>query len=134
MTTATDVSYRVVRLPQPLRKEIQTVRDTNSQTNEQFVAAAVEQHLPRIVDGLRNLGFRKPDGKIVPVRLPFADASGTLAGLKDASESLGIPAVQLLSLCLTAATNESATPSKHRRRTGRSTTKRKSVKSRKRRS
>lgn len=117
MTKATDTIYRVIRLPQQLRIAIQTARDANKQTNEQFVAAAVEQHLPRIIDSLRKLGFGSSEGKLVPVRLPFSDESGTLPALKDASEIIGIPTVQLLSLCLSAASSESIGPVKRRRRT-----------------
>lgn len=116
MTKATDTIYRVVRLPQQLRVAIQTARDANKQTNEQFVAAAVEQHLPRITDALRKIGFASVEGKTVPVRLPFSDESGTLPALKDASEIVGIPTVQLLSLCLLAASSEANSSTKPRRR------------------
>lgn len=117
MTKSTDTIYRVVRLPQQLRVAIQTARDANKQTNEQFVAAAVEQHLPRITDALRKLGFGGVEGKTVSVRLPFSDESGTLPALKDASENVGIPTVQLLSLCLSASSSDKAArPTKRRHR------------------
>ncbi|MCG8651992.1 MAG: hypothetical protein MI861_19280 [Pirellulales bacterium] len=119
MTKAADTIHRVIHLPPSLRKAIQTTRDVNEQTNEQFVAAAVEKYLPLVVDGLQELGFNGSTGKTVPVRLPFAYAAGTLATLKDASEQIGLPVVQLLSVCLSAATSESVDPTKRRRRTTR---------------
>lgn len=116
MSKAADTIYRVVRLPQQLRTEIQTARDANGQTNEQFVAAAVEQHLPRITDSLRSLGFGGFKGETVPVRLPFSDDSGTLSELKDTSELVGIPAVQLLSVCLSASVAQAKHPAKRQGR------------------
>ena len=40
------------------------------------------------------------------MRLPFADEFRSLDMLREASESVGLPAVQLLALCFVAATKE----------------------------
>lgn len=103
MSKATDLVYRVIPLPQSLRDAVQQARERTGQTNETFIAAAVTAHLQRLIDALLALGFGDIQGKRHPVRLPFSDSAGTLDALREASDNLQVPAVQLLLLCLAAA-------------------------------
>lgn len=105
MTTA-DVKYRVIRLPDMLRAAIRATRDASKSTNAQFVGMAVEQQLPKLLTSLRTLGFDRLGGQTRPMRLPFADEYGSLDILREASQAVGLPAVQLLALCLLAATKD----------------------------
>ena len=113
--TATDVTYRVFRLPDALRTAIRAARDANKFTNAQFVGKAVEQQLPKLVANLQSLGFGHAGGQTRPMRLPFADDYGSLDLLREASETVGLPATQLLALCFVAATKDVATASCARR-------------------
>lgn len=106
--TATDVKYRVIRLPDTLRTAIRTTRDANKWKNAEFVGKAVEQQLPNLVANLQSLGFSGACGQTRPMRLPFADEYGSLDLLREASETVGLPATQLLALCFVAATKEAA--------------------------
>ena len=106
--TATDVKYRVVRLPNALRTAIRTTRDANKWTNAEFVGKAVEQQLPKLIASLQSLGFGEAGGQTRPMRLPFADEYGSLDLLREASETVGLPATQLLTLCFVAATKDAA--------------------------
>ena len=102
MTATTETTYRVVRMPVATRRAMQLTRDDKKQTNEKFIALAVESQLARIIEALTGLGFGQ-QGPSVTVKLPFSDE--TLAALKDGCEKTGIPAVQLLSLCIAADSN-----------------------------
>jgi len=104
MTKATDLTFRVVKLPQQLRDEIRNRRNEKGTTNEEFVASAVDEHLSSLVDGLRQLGFGSHRGKTATARLPFSDKAKTLDKLRRASNQVSIPIVQLLNICLIAAT------------------------------
>ncbi len=117
MTKETDVIHRVVPLPEPLREAMQQARDARGQTNAAFVAGAVADHLPRLIEGLQALGYGKLEGKRRPARLPFSKEAGTLQTLREASEQVQVPAIQLLLLCLAAATSEQ--PAKRKRRSPR---------------
>lgn len=107
MTKATELTYRVIKLPQQLRDAIRKQRDEKYITNEEFVASAVDEHLTALLDNLRQLGFSSHRGKMATARLPFSDKAKTLDKLRRASNEVSLPSVQLLSICLAAAT---ATP------------------------
>jgi hypothetical protein len=117
MAKSTDVIYRVLPMPETLRAASQQTRDASGQTNAAFVAGAVADHLSRLVESLIALGYGKLLGKRRPARLPFSTAAGTLQTLREASDLVHVPAIQLLLLCLAAATAEP--PAKPRRRRGR---------------
>jgi hypothetical protein len=109
--SAADVKFRVIRLPDPLRTAIRATRDANEWTNAEFVGRAVEQELPKLLENLLTLGFDRLGGQTRAMRLPFADEYGSLDLLREASQTVGLPAIQLLALCFLAATkNAPATP------------------------
>jgi len=107
MKKAIDTVFRVVRLTELLRDELRRAREAKDQTNATFIAEAVADQLPKVVEGLRVLGFTTVKGPRRPARLPFSSAAGTLKILRDASQDTGIPAIQLLTACLLAATQNS---------------------------
>uniref|UniRef100_UPI0030EF0D84 hypothetical protein n=1 Tax=Symmachiella dynata TaxID=2527995 RepID=UPI0030EF0D84 len=107
MTKATDLTYRVIKLPQNLRDATRKKRDEQGITNEQLVASAVDEHLPSLLDNLRQLGFGSHRGKMATARFPFSDKAKTLDKLRRASNEVSLPSVQLLNICLALAT---ATP------------------------
>jgi len=109
MTTA-NLTYRVIRLPDVLRTAIRATRDANKFTNAEFVGRAIEQELPKLIASLQSLGFAGPRGQTRPMRLPFPD-DGSLDLLREASETVGLPATQLLALCFVAATKDTPTAS-----------------------
>ena len=104
MKKATDLTYRVIKLPQNLRDAIRKQRDELGITNEALVAAAVDDHLSTLCDNLKQLGFGSHRGKIATARLPFADKAKTLDKLRRASNEVSLPSVQLLNICLALAT------------------------------
>jgi hypothetical protein len=112
-----DMVHRVIQLPESLRQSMQQARDARGLTNAAFVAGAVADHLPRLIEGLRGLGYGKLLGQRRPARLPFSNAAGTLQVLREASDQVQVPAIQLLLLCLAAAT--AGQPARPKRRRGR---------------
>lgn len=112
MTKATDLNYRVIPLPATLRQAIRRKRDESEITNEEFVGNAVEQHLPKILATLAEVGFEAKRKSVGPLRLPFSDKAKTLARLRQASQATRIPSVHLLEACLTMAIK----PAKKQRR------------------
>lgn len=125
MKKAIDTVFRVVRMSEPLREELKRSREAKGQTNAAFIADAVAGQLPKVVEALQGLGFAGVKGPRRPARLPFSSEAGTLKALQVASQNTGIPAIQLLTACLLAAT-QGAT-----RKRGRATTGKGSRKSRK---
>jgi hypothetical protein len=107
MSKATDLVFRTIRLPESLQKAMRSARDVAELTNEAFVAQAIEQNLPRLIDELTKLGFGTCKGKMHPTRLPFSDKSGTLSRLRKASNRVELPMTQLLAACLLAASSPS---------------------------
>ncbi len=104
MEKAIDTVFRVVRLSEPLREDLRRAREAKEQTNVAFIANAVVGQLPKVVEALRSLGFATVKGPRRPARLPFSTEAGTLKILRTASQETGIPAIQLLTACLLAAT------------------------------
>ena len=104
MTKATDLTYRVVRLPAALRTAIRGKRDEKGVTNEEFVRESVEQHLPKLVSNLQEIGFGSARRNVGAIRLPFSDQAKTLDSLRRASNDIKIPTVLLLEICLQSAT------------------------------
>lgn len=82
MTKATNLTYRVVKLPQKLRDSIRKQCDEQGVTNQEFVEAAVDTQLPVLIDRWRKLGFGRRRGTVVRTRLPFSDKAKTLDGLR----------------------------------------------------
>jgi hypothetical protein len=122
MTKATDLTYRVLKLPLPLRQAIRKTRDEKGVTNQKFVEAAVETHLPVLLDSLRQLGFGSHRGKFANARLPFSDKAKILDILRQASNEVQIPTVRLLEICLASAVSAKP-PGRTRRKSTKSPTK-----------
>jgi hypothetical protein len=95
--------YRVFALPDGLWDAVREARTRTGLTNRAFVAEAVATHVPTLVAELTRLGFGRTGGPSRPARLPFSPAAGTLDTLRRASSEVGVPASQLLVLCLAAA-------------------------------
>lgn len=115
---AKDIVHRVFPLPGGLREAVRTARDRSGQTNRSFVAGAVAGCLPGLVRQLADLGFGVAGGPPGPVRLPFSRGAGTLDALRVASDQTGVPASQLLALCLSASARA---PAQKQGRRGRKT-------------
>ena len=116
---AIDLTYRVLKLPQPLLQSVRTARDEKNVTNQFFVESSLN-HLRPLLSRLRDLGFLKNRGKTVAVRLPFSDKKGTLATLRKASNEVGIPAMRLLEICL-ASEVAAKMPGRSKQKGGRKT-------------
>lgn len=110
------VTYRVMKLPETLLISVREKRDQDETTNASFVAAAVEEHLPRLIEELQRIGFGVYAGDTRTARLPFSDDAAVLGHLKEGTELVGLPATRLLELCLAAAVEPGKT---RRRRRGR---------------
>ena len=124
--------YRVIPLSEDLRECFKRHREANDLTNQQVIASAVQAHLARLVEGLKELGFGIDTGSTRPARLPFDDEAGTLAELSDASESLSsIPTSTLLRLCLLAETSQETTKSSRQGRSRKTASKASSISQRK---
>ena len=121
-------TYRVVNLPESLLVTMREARDHAETTNAQFLADAVDRHLPRLVHDLQRLGMGAYSGHLKPARLPFSDDDATLGRLREAADTVGLPVTKLLELCLVAAVRppESPKPRRRRRTQAKETTKRKS--------
>jgi hypothetical protein len=91
-----NMSYQVVQLPEPIRKAIRNAREASGQTNLDFVAEAVTRHLASLLPNLRSLGFGSISGERRPARLPFSPAAGPRQVLREASNQVQAPAMQLL--------------------------------------
>jgi hypothetical protein len=110
MNKSIDQVHRVVHLPVGLLEGLRRNRDATGQTNAQVVGEAVSGQLPKVVEALKAVGLDRLTGKRQPVRLPFSAEAGTLEALKQASDSLGIPAIQLLCLCLLRSVEQPRKP------------------------
>lgn len=105
-------TYRVIQISEQLRERIRETRTSRRQTNETLITTAVNDHLPAMVQALQALGCGTPEvhsPKARPARLPFDPA--TIDQLREASQQTGIPATDLLRLCL-YATTKNVTPIK----------------------
>ena len=114
------VTYRVVKLPESLLTAVRKKRDQDETTNASFVAAAVEDHLPRLIEELQRIGFGVYAGDTRTARLPFSDDAAVLGQLKEGVEIINLPATRLLELCLVAAVQPRETPKRRRRRRSKS--------------
>lgn len=110
------VIYRVFKLPESLLTAMREKRDEVETTNVRFLADAVDSHLPRLIEELRRLGFGVHGGDQQVARLPLSDESATLSLLREAAETVGLPATKLVELCLAAAVQPRETPKRRRRR------------------
>ncbi len=110
------VIYRVFKLPKSLLTAMREKRDEVETTNVRFLADAVDSHLPRLIEELRRLGFGVHGGDQQVARLPLSDESATLSLLREAAETVGLPATTLVELCLVAAVQPRETPKRRRRR------------------
>jgi len=97
------VIFRVFKLPESLLTAMREKRDEVETTNVCFLADAVDSHLPRLIEELRRLGFGVHGGDQQVARLPLSDESATLSLLREAAETVGLPATKLVELCLVAA-------------------------------
>ena len=114
------VIYRVVKLPETLLTAVREKRDQEETTNASFVAAAVEDHLPRLIEELQRIGFGVCAGDTKTARLPFSDDAAVLGQLKEAAEMVGLPTTRLLKLCLVTAVTPGEGWKRRRRRTPKS--------------
>jgi hypothetical protein len=114
------VTYRVVKLPETLLTAVREKRDQSETTNASFLATAVENHLPRLIDELQRLGFGTHGGSLATARFPFSDEAAVLGQLKEGAELVGLPATRLLTLCLVAAVTPGEGRKRRRRRTSKS--------------
>lgn len=88
-------TFRVIKLADAQKQRMRLARGTT--TNQQFIEQAVADQLGSLLEELAAIGI-EPLTDAGPVRLPF---SGTTLGvLKEASQQVSIPAVQLLRICL----------------------------------
>ena len=96
-------AYRVIRITDSTRNTFKTYRDKTSQKNHEALASLLEAELPKLIEGLAALGIKQQPAKTKqrPIRLPFTPNS--LALLKGAANSTGLPQTLLLKVCLAAA-------------------------------
>jgi hypothetical protein len=80
-------------LPEELRMRLRAKRAKAAATTAEVVHTATTDCLPKLVAGLRQLGFRG-DGKTRPAR--FAMTASSLRALRRASKKTGLPACRLL--------------------------------------
>ncbi len=114
------VIYRVFKLPESLLTAMREKRDEVETTNVRFLSDAVDSHLPRLIEELRRLGFGVHGGDQQVARLPLSDESATLSLLREAAETVRLPATKLVELCLVAAVQPRETPKRRRRRRSKS--------------
>ena len=93
-----EVRYRVYHLPGELREAVRRQREKRGQTVQEFIRAAVEDELTRLVETLGSLGIEPLGEDVRPAKLPLDDR--LLGELKVASEATGLPQSQLLLSCL----------------------------------
>jgi hypothetical protein len=107
------VIYRVFKLPASLLTAMREKRDQVETTNVRFLAEAVDSHLPNLVEELQRLGFGVHGGDQKVARLPFTDEAVTLGQLKEAAETVGLPATpRTVRGCDPAATGAAKTTSR----------------------
>jgi hypothetical protein len=114
MAPTIDPKFRVIRIADSLRDEIKQARDARGTTNAALVEAAVNGNLEDLTTALRALGFDADDAPKRPARYQISDE--LQAELRQASESVNVPATQLLTICLK---RETAKPAAARARGGR---------------
>lgn len=100
MTTEAPIPHRVYRLPESLREAIGQAREKRELTIRGFIAEAVLQELPDIVQQLSTLGIERHT-ELRPARWPIDPA--TLKTLAYAAEQTGIDQSKLLLACLHVA-------------------------------
>jgi hypothetical protein len=96
--TATTTAFRVFYMSTSLIDSWRKARDKRGATNLAFVVDATTRHLSPLVRELRAVGLTGLATERCPVRLELP--LGTLADLAEGSERTGVPATQLLSICL----------------------------------
>jgi hypothetical protein len=102
-----ETSYRVYHVAESLRDACKAARAEAGLSIREYIESTVASRLPGLVQQLRDLGFAAME-KRRPARWPMGDA--TLSSLKGASEELGIPASDLLMICLRQASQTAAKP------------------------
>ena len=91
-------TMRTVRLPVELWQAVKAMARRHKQPVRQMLEASVSRQLPVLLGRLDRLGFKLTRDANKLVRLPMAP--GTADQLRQASQSTGLPAVRLFSLCL----------------------------------
>ena len=81
-------------------------RDSQGLTTAAFLADAILEHLPAIIDELQAVGIPAAGGTTRPARLPMDPK--TLEALKQGSQATGIPATKLLAACIQRASRAAA--------------------------
>lgn len=102
MTAENPVPHRVYRLPEALREAIGQAREKRELTIRAFIAEAINQELPDIVQQLASLGIER-HSDLRPARWPIDEAA--LKTLAYAAEQTGIDQSKLLLACLHVASS-----------------------------
>lgn len=96
---ADDVVFRVHRLPKSLKLAAKAAKLAKGLTVRQFLdSVVVGEELPKLLGELQSVLGAKSGEKRSPARLPFSESS--LASLKAASKSVGLPVSLLFEACL----------------------------------
>lgn len=94
------IPHRVYRVPESLREALAQAREKRELTIRGFIAEAVQQELPEIVETLAAMGLEKRTD-LRPVRWPIDPA--TLKAVAYAAEQTGVDQSKLLLACLHVA-------------------------------
>ena len=100
-TTTIAADHRVYRLDKALRARMKAVRTEKGLRQQDFFALAIEEHLPRIVETLVELGFQ-PTRRNGPIKIGVEPS--TLKALHRASAKTGTDQTLLVQTCLVLAT------------------------------
>lgn len=92
--------FRVYHTNEQTMEAMRAARDSEGIKNAEFVSLAIAKHLGQLQDQLLALGFGKTAGRKA-IRLPMLGEQ--LEQLKQASEKVGVPASDLLLICLAQA-------------------------------
>ena len=104
MPPTIDPKFRVIRIADSLRDAIKTTRDARETTNAALIEAAVNGNLEDLTTALQALGFESDDVPKRPARYQISDE--LQSELRQASDTVNIPATQLLAICLRRETSK----------------------------
>jgi hypothetical protein len=101
MPKISETTYRVYYMPSTLVTAWRKTRDKQHTTNLSFITTATDTHLAHLVKELRAVGMcgRAEARQAVRAEVPVT----VLRELGAASEATGVPATQLLAICLSRA-------------------------------
>ncbi|MHB8864401.1 MAG: hypothetical protein ACYC6N_18515 [Pirellulaceae bacterium] len=102
---ALETSFRVFYFDPQLVGSFRKMRDREGMINRDFVTKACDNDVSQLAKELKSIGITGR-GEVVPIRLEMPPV--TLAALADLSETTGVPATQLLSICLGRASRKNS--------------------------